>query len=272
MRSSEQSNPPTGVRSLCTTTLTTRARVDGTGVAVDADVLEALGRVTGFERGAVPGGDDHVGLERERRGSGRGERPVGDVGLGEVAVGVEPLAVGDGDLGAGRAQIVEADPAVAVLAEIDHVATGRDLGDRHGGELLDASHRRADRGAQPLEVVVGDPHPVPAAAVGAWLGPVAGEAAEVVDLPADEVGGQDVAGRGPPRPVGAEDQLPAVTEGDLELGQVGRGRAVGVECPDDAVLAPPPPVAQAGAQGVGSLHQQVRSRRRSAPGSGGGRR
>ena len=85
-----------------------------------------LVRVAGLEHRAVAGRDDDVGLERQRDLAGRGERAVLDVGLGDVAVGVEPLAVGDRELGAGRAEVVEADPAVAVLPEVDDVATRRE--------------------------------------------------------------------------------------------------------------------------------------------------
>ena len=105
--------------------------------------------VPGLEPGAVAGRDDHIGLEREwgaARGAANGAEL--DVGLGELAGGVEPLAVGDRDLGPFGSEIVQADPAVAVLPEVDDVATRRDLGHRHRRQLLDAADGRPDRRAQ----------------------------------------------------------------------------------------------------------------------------
>ncbi len=202
----------------------------------------------GSNADAVAGGDHHVGLEREGDARGRGERAVRDVGLGDVAVGVEPLAVGDRELGALGPEVVEADPAVAVLPEVDDVAAGPELGHRHGGELLDAPDRRAERRARASSnAVVGDAHGVPARAVGAGLGPAGDAATEVVDLAADQVGSQDVAGRRPPRRVGAQHDGLARRERDVQLGQERGGGAVGVDGADDAVLAPPPAVAQQGA-------------------------
>ena len=92
--------------------------------------------------------------------------------------------------------------------------------------------------------VVGDPDAHPSRSVRAGFGPAGDAAAVVVDLAADEVGGQDVARRRPPRLVGAEHQHLAGAEGDVQLGEERGGRAVGVDRPDDAVLAAPPPVAQ----------------------------
>ena len=66
-----------------------------TVVAVDADVLEALRAVTGLEDVAVDAGrGDPVDLERDRP-LDVGGRGVGDVVLRDVAVVVEPLAVGE---------------------------------------------------------------------------------------------------------------------------------------------------------------------------------
>ena len=48
--------------------------------------------------------------------------------LRDVAVGVEPLAVGEGELGPAGTEVGEADPAVAVLPEVDDVAARRQLG------------------------------------------------------------------------------------------------------------------------------------------------
>ena len=66
---------------------------------------------------------------------------------------------------------VEADPAVAVLPEVDDVAARRHLGDRHGGELLDAADRRTARCAQLGVAVVDDPRRRPSRSVGAGFGP-----------------------------------------------------------------------------------------------------
>ena len=56
-----------------------RCGVEGPGVTLDADVLEALRAVTGFEDRAVAGRDHDVGLERQRRIARGGERAVLDV-------------------------------------------------------------------------------------------------------------------------------------------------------------------------------------------------
>ena len=92
-------------RSVCTTTAIDVVGGERSGVAVDADVLEALRAVARFEHVAVDAGrGDHVGLERDRL-LDVGRVGEGDVVLRDVAVVVEPLAVGERDLGAGRAEV-----------------------------------------------------------------------------------------------------------------------------------------------------------------------
>jgi hypothetical protein len=105
--------------------------------------------------------------------------------------------------------------------------------------------------------VVGDARPIPAGPVRAGFDPAGDAAAVVVDLPAHEVGGQDVARGRPPGLVGAEHAHVAGAEGDVQLGEERRGGAVGVDRPDDAVLAAPPPVAQQRTERVASFDDQV---------------
>ena len=75
-------------------------------------------------------------------------------------------------------------------------------------------------------------------------------------FPRDQIGHEDVAGRGPPRVVRPHDDRLARRQRDVELGQR-RGRAIGVGGADDAVLAAPPAVAERGAEGVDATVDQV---------------
>ena len=85
-------------------------------VPLDPHVLEALRAVPGLERLTRPAcGYDRVRLE------GRGHAGVAeirgvDVVLGHVAGGIEPLAVGQGDRGTGRAEPCQAYPPADVLS------------------------------------------------------------------------------------------------------------------------------------------------------------
>ena len=69
---------------------------------------------------------------------------------------VERLAVGERELGAGGAEVGEADPAVDVLAEVDDVATRSELATLRGRTQLDPPHRRRRRRAERAEVAVDD--------------------------------------------------------------------------------------------------------------------
>ena len=74
-------------------------------VALDADVLEAVGGVPGLEDVTGDAGGDH-GVDLTGRQRVRQERHVRhQVVGGDVAVRPEPFAVGQGDRRAGRAQI-----------------------------------------------------------------------------------------------------------------------------------------------------------------------
>ena len=82
MRSSEHSNPPMRPEVGVDDDAGDRGRVERPGVAVDADVAEPLGAVARFEHRAVAGGDDDIGLERQRDLARCGERAVLDVASG----------------------------------------------------------------------------------------------------------------------------------------------------------------------------------------------
>ena len=244
MRSSEHSNEPIGVRSVWTTTAVMSSAVELAQVTLDPHVLEALGAVAGFEHVALDaGGDDDVGLERQVHL--QRDRARVQVLLGEVAVVVEPLAVGEGHLGAGLSQLGEAEPAADVLADVDDPPVGCELAHRHRTQLLDPAHRRR-RGADEVgDAMVLDPDRRP-------RGPVPPLAAlpHVVHLAGDQVRPQDVAGRRSPRRIGAEGEDAAVGEGDVELGEQGGRGAVVVDAAGDAVLSAPPPVAEQRADDV----------------------
>ncbi len=80
------------------------------GVALDADVAEAVGGEARLEDVAGPARGDHgVDLAgAERLGQERHRRP--QVLHRHVAVGAERLAVGQPELGAGRAEVQSAGP------------------------------------------------------------------------------------------------------------------------------------------------------------------
>jgi hypothetical protein len=109
-------------------------------VTVDADVPESLGAVARLEDGSVAYRNDDVGLERTL-GPSIG---VGVVGRVDVAGIVECLAVDDGQSGVGGAEVGEPDPTVAVLAEIDDVATWAEFANFDRFEFFDAAACRPD--------------------------------------------------------------------------------------------------------------------------------
>ena len=105
-------------------------------VTTDLDVAEPVDRVAGLEllaRLARP--HDVVDLA-ERQAvelEVRGRDP---------AVVVEGLAVAQLELGAGGAQVRQPEPAVDVLAEVDHLTPVTDLGHSGRVELLHPTHGR----------------------------------------------------------------------------------------------------------------------------------
>ena len=175
-RSSLQRNHPVRRRSVWTTTPVTSSGVSRSGVALDARVLEAVGRVARFEHLAGRAGRDHVvdhaDLHVVAEEVGR------QVVLGDVARRVEELAVHDRQLGAGGTEVAQAQPAVDVLPEVDDLAVGPGPGDGDRAELLHPAGRRRRRVGQVAEVVVDDRDGLPGA------GPVP----VVLALPRHEVG------------------------------------------------------------------------------------
>ena len=111
-------------------------------MTLDAHELEAVRRVPRFERRARAVGHHSIDLP-EREWRLRDEVHRSDVVLGDIAVRVERFAVGQGELGADRSGIGDADPAVDVLAEIDHVATRSELTHFAWAEQLDPPHGRS---------------------------------------------------------------------------------------------------------------------------------
>ena len=80
-------------------------------MALDPHVLEAVDGVAGLERRR------RVARRRSPGRPGRASEPIELEVLGrDVARRVERLAVGEDELGAGGTEVVEADPAVDVLA------------------------------------------------------------------------------------------------------------------------------------------------------------
>jgi hypothetical protein len=60
---------------------------------------------------------------------------------------------------------------------------------------------------------------IPCRPVGARLAPAVDASSQVVYLACDHIGGQDVAGRRPPRRIGADDDDVAGCEGQVEFGE-----------------------------------------------------
>jgi hypothetical protein len=128
-------------------------------------------------------GHDDVDLAgAQRRGEER--RVRAQVLHRHIAVGRQRLAVGEGDLRTLRSQRRQPDPAVDVLAEVDHVDTAPYLGHGDRAQLPDRSHRwsrRPDEGVVP-ELADDDVRP-------RWLG---SQQPAVLVLTLDEVGLGDV--------------------------------------------------------------------------------
>ena len=199
---------------------------------------------------SAAGAGHDVLLERDRLVEGD-RRREGDVVLRHVAVLVEPFAVGQRDLGACRPEFPQPGPAADVLPEVDDVTLRSELTDRHRAERLDATDGRCRRRAQFVVSVVDDIGAIPFARV------PCDAATEIVHLARDEVGREDVARRRPPGRVGAEhDRLPGYERHDELREQRGR-RAVVVDTPGDAVLPPPPAVAEQSAHDVFTVDDQI---------------
>ena len=251
-------------------------------VALDAHVLEAVGGVAGLEPVPRPtsghdavdlaGGQGLVGQEVERL----------QVVRRHLAPVVERLTVRQRDLRPVRAEVVESDPPVDVLADVDDVVPRGQAVDRDGSQLLDAPHGRGGGGAEGPEVLVHDRDVGPIAVVEARTVPAIRLPAEVLALPVDEVGAQDLTvRRRPPRP-GADGDPAAVVEVGLELDEQCQLGSVAVHLAGEADLAPPPTVAEHGAEHVCPRHDEVGdvvgsarrggTRTRSSPGTARGHR
>ena len=173
-RSSLQENQPVRRRSVCTTTPRTSSGVRSSGMALDPHVLEAVRRPPRLE--------DLARARRRRRpestwpagsGSGRNGTAGPEVVGGDVAVGPEPLAVGQRDRRAGGPEVGQPDPAVDVLPEVDDLPVVVEPGHRDRHELLHPAHRRRGRVDQPGEAVLDDRDVVPGRVVEAGCVPAA---------------------------------------------------------------------------------------------------
>ena len=217
------------------------------GVALDAHVAEAVRGEARLEHVSVHAGRDHpVDLARAQRL--RQERHVGrQVVRGDVTVRTERLGMGQHQLGPLRAELGEPDPSVDVLAEVDHVDTGAQLGHRHGAQLLDRTDRRRGRDDERVVAAVADLHRRPGRPP---------EQPAVLVLALDQVRERDVARRPEPGLVGAHDGRRAVRVLDLELGEEGGLGPPLVVGAGHAHLTAVPPVGQEGVELVVALAQQ----------------
>ena len=212
------------------------------GVALDAGELEPVGGVSRLEHLARRAGRDHVvGHAHRLRCPGEVESRI-EVVLRHVTGGVDHLAVHHGQLGPLRSEISQSQPAVDVLAQVDHVAVRRQTGDRDGPQLLHPAGRRCRRACQVGVAVVGDRDGHPSAG----LGPV------VLVLARHEVGPAERPGR----------RLPSLARRDdgavrMQLPEEGQGRPVAVGGLEEARAAAPPPVAEHDLPSVLALDQQV---------------
>ena len=145
---------PTRRRSLCTTTARTARGIPPRRHAVDLHVAEAVRRMPRLEHVAGPAGRDHlVDLTGRQPLAGREDEGPQILHRHE-SVGVEHLAVREGEVRVARAEVVDAQPAVDVATDVDHdraLARPRE-GDRREG--LDAAHAHSGCLDQPVAVVV----------------------------------------------------------------------------------------------------------------------
>ena len=158
------------------------------GVALDADVLEAVGGVAGLEPvlGIAPR-DHGVHLAGGQRLAG-GEVERLEVLGRDLARLVEQLAVDERRGGAVRAEVLQADPPVDVLAEVDDVVARGEAADRHRTQLLDPPDRWRRRGREHLEGAVDHGGLGPGTVVEARPVPAIVAAVEVDGLAVDQVG------------------------------------------------------------------------------------
>ena len=141
-RSSLQANQPRAARSVWTTTPVTSSAPSGPGWP-STRTYGSRGWCGGARRRRRPGPAETTRSTWPAvSGSGRNGIAGRRCSMRDVAVGAERLAVGERELGAGGAEVAQADPAVDVLAEVDDVHAGPRLGDRDRAELLDRAHRR----------------------------------------------------------------------------------------------------------------------------------
>ena len=225
-------------------------RAERAGVALDPDVLEAVGGEPRVEHVALAAGRDHgVDLAgAERLGQERHRRP--QVLHGHVAVRAQRLAVGERDLGARVAEVRQPDPAVDVLAEVDEVHAGTQLGDRDRADLLHRPHRRGRRADQRVVPALADGDRLPVRGVVPRRGPALLQQPAVLALSLDQVGGQDVRVGPAPGGVGAEDGGGAVVVLEVQLGEERGLLAPLVGGAQDPDLAAVPPVGEQRAEHV----------------------
>ena len=140
-----------------------------------------------------------------------------------------------------RPEVAQAQPAVDVLPEVDHLAIGTGSGDGNGSELLYPARRRCRGVGQGAQVVVGDRHGLP----GLGPGPV------VLELPCHEVGGQQRSLGGLPIAAGGDDDFVGV-----ELPEKSKRAAEAVDGLEEADSAAPPAVGEDDLPDVVAPHEQ----------------
>ena len=231
---------------MCTTTPVTSSSVSGPGWPSTRTYWKPCVVCRGSN--GVPEPSDTTTVDSARAEGLCVAKSIGsEVVLRDVTGRVERFAVGERELGAARAGIGDAHPAVDVLAEIDHVATGRNSRTVRGRTV---STRRTG-GAGDAQSDVKSP-----STTSTGCHSSASSCDALVDVFAvDEVGGDDRArGAGPGR-VGCRDDGAV----DLHLRRARELRAVDVVFTREADLASVPAVGQHDAQLVVALHEEGRA-------------
>ena len=118
-RSSLQANQPRGRRSVCTTTPVTSSAVERSGWPSIRTYWKPCVVSRGSKTSPSTPAETTSSTWPALSGSGRNGMSGPQVLDGHVAVGAERLAVGEGERGAGRAEVGQPHPAVDVLAEVD---------------------------------------------------------------------------------------------------------------------------------------------------------
>jgi len=155
-----------------------------------------------------------------------------------------------------RPEVPQSNPAVDVLAEVEHLPAGHPAS-RHWPELVDRAHWRRRRGHEFGRAAVGYDDRIPAGVVEVRLGPAVRHAPQIDRLAGDEISCLDLRpGASPPR-AGAGDRSRPAGEVRAHLGHEPQLRSplvVGARKPD---LPAEPAVGQDRADRVSPRPQQL---------------